>query len=722
MKRILKHGWTLDLMNSTNKIIANPLSPLKHKTINCCFKPLLITTFFMLCFVVLSYSQEMKLPSFGKISTEELAELKCPIDTGAQAYYIFDKGATEFVYLNTTIRSDDAGSSKGFQMKFQRHVRIKILDKAASDLGNFEIPLYEKGANKEQLIGLKGFTYNLINGKIEKVKLDSKQINSDKKDDNWVVVKFAMPEVRAGSVIEVSYQILSDFTFNLQEWQFQTMYPVLYSEYTVAIPQYYFYNPDLLGYIRVGHTKKTASRSITFNYIEKNDRMVGGNDKYTFKEDYRDNIIKYYANDVPAFKAEKFLRTSRNYISKVTYELTGTQFPRSTYKNISSTWDDVSKELMKHENFGELLSRTGFLKEEIEAVKERNLAPLEQVSFIFERVKQRMNWNGSNRLLASGNLKQAWDKGSGSSADINLTLITFLKGAGLEAYPVALSTRANGIIPVSHPSLSGFNYVVAMAVVDGKRILLDATEPFAGVNQLPERCLNDNGRIIDVAKSDWVNLSQNATSYQMIFGNFKLDAEGRFDGSVEFVENGYAAWDRRNLFKKHNDDEAFKEAVEKEYNGLEISEFTITGVDSIYNQLKGVYQVSIEDKTDQMGDMMVFNPLLVFSDNENPFKLENREYPVEFPYPSRRRVIISYALPAEYKVESLPAPTRMVAEDKSFQFTFNASQVNNVVQIVHDFSLNKMLFLPQDYETIKKLFAAVVNKHNEKIVLKRIDN
>jgi hypothetical protein len=500
------------------------------------------------------------------------------------------------------------------------------------------------------------------------------------------------------------------------------MYPVLYSEYTVAIPQYYFYNQEMLGYIHVEHTKTAEPRSITINYIEKTIGLGGGTQKYTNTENYRDNITKYFANDVPAFKVEKFLRTPRNYISKISFELTGTQFPRAAYENISSSWENVSEKLMEHENFGKQFSHTGFLKEEIDAVIGKNLPDLEKISYVFERVKQKMNWNGNNRLLTSGNLKQAWDKGTGNSADINLALLSFLKGVGIEAYPVALSTRENGIVPLTHPSISGFNYVVVQAVVDGESMLLDATEPFAGVNQLPERCLNDNGRIIDVTKSDWIDLTKNAASYQMIYGSLKLNPEGQFTGNIELIENGYAAWNRRNSFKKHNDQDAFKEAVEKEFKGLEISDFTITGTDSIYQMVKGSYQVSIDDRVDQMGDLMVFNPLLVFSDDENPFKLDIREYPVEFPSPARWRAIISYTLPAGYNVESLPAPKRMMADDKSFLFTFNAGQVGGVVQVVHEFSLNKMLFLPQDYEVIKNLFATIVNKHNEKIVLKRVDN
>lgn len=686
-------------------------------------KRLIVFSLFVSFWFIGGEAQVAKLPAFGKVSMDELKATECLIDSEAQAYYIFDKGQTDFVYYSTTIRTDEAGSGKGFQMKYERHLRVKILDQAAvSALADFELPLYTKGQDKEQIVFIKGFTYNLVDGKIVKTKLDSKQIITDRKDDNWIVVKFAMPDVREGSVFEVSYQILSDFFFNLQEWQFQRLYPVMYSEYKVALPQYFFYNVNNQGYLSIDHAKSSASKSIVLTVIEKDPR-TGDTERYSFKEDYREHITKYYTRDVPAFKVESFLRTPRNYLSKITFELTGVQFPRSPYKNYSNSWGDVSKELMKYESFGRVLTRNTFLKDEVEAIKSLDLTAEEQIVAVFERVKEKVKWNGVNSLFASDpNLRQSWNKGTGNSADINLTLVSFLTAMGIESYPVALSTRANGMIPLSHPSISGFNYVIAMAMVGDKEILMDATDPFAGVEMLPERCLNDRGRVIDEHKSKWVTLDANGLSNQVISGNLTVDSKGGFNGNIEISENGYVAWSSRSAIKKHSNEEAYKEEVEKAYRGVKISDITISGADSVYDALKCMYQVSIEDRTEQIADMLIFNPLLFFAHSDNPFKLENRDYPVEYPYMSRRRVLLTYTIPEGYEVESIPTPQRMLAEDRSFTFLYNITQLGNTIHVVHDFSINKTMFLPNEYDALKSFYARVIDKHGEKIVLKKLSN
>lgn len=286
-----------------------------------------------------------KTPKLGKVSMDEMKSSVCPIDSSAQGYYLFEKGATSFVYRNTTIREGDPGSDKGFQMVFKNHKRVKILDKAASDLGNFEISLYNKGLNKEKIASIKGITYNLENGKIIKTKLDTKQIIYEEKTDHITLVKIAMPDVKAGSVVEIEYELVSDFLFNIQEWYFQREVPVLYSEYWVGIPEYFHYKPSTYGYYRIHHNTKTAARTLKFTYMYRTEGNVTESRRHEYEERYQEKITTYFANHVPAFKKERFLKASKNYLTRMTFELEGTRFPNSPYKSYSNSWSDVSKEL-----------------------------------------------------------------------------------------------------------------------------------------------------------------------------------------------------------------------------------------------------------------------------------------------------------------------------------------------------------------------------------------
>ena len=82
-----------------------------------------------------------------------------------------------------------------------------------------------------------------------------------------------------------------------------------------------------------------------------------------------------------------------------------------------------------------------------------------------------------------------------------------LRYAGLNANPILVSTRSNGI-PL-FPTTDGFNYVIAGIEVQDAVILLDATERNSFPNILPNRALNWMGRLVRKDGSSSSVASQN---------------------------------------------------------------------------------------------------------------------------------------------------------------------------------------------------------------------
>ncbi len=116
-------------------------------------------------------------------------------DTSAEAVVLCDYGQTEFVYNN----------ERGFQTKSERTTRVRILKKSGYDWATVEVPLYRNNANdEEKLSNLKGYTYNLQNGQVVKERLGKEAIFLEKKDENHLIQKFTLPNVKEGSVIEAN--------------------------------------------------------------------------------------------------------------------------------------------------------------------------------------------------------------------------------------------------------------------------------------------------------------------------------------------------------------------------------------------------------------------------------------------------------------------------------------------------------------------------------------
>ena len=58
----------------------------------------------------------------------------------------------------------------------------------------------------------------------------------------------------------------------------------------------------------------------------------------------------------------------------------------------------------------------------------------------------------------------------GNVAEINLLLTAMLRKAGIEADPMILSTRDNGIANTSYPLISEYNYVICVVFREGQGI------------------------------------------------------------------------------------------------------------------------------------------------------------------------------------------------------------------------------------------------------------
>jgi len=183
--------------------------------------------------------------------------------------------------------------------------------------------------------------------------------------------------------------------------------------------------------------------------------------------------------------------------------------------------------------------------------KEETAPNLKRVKFTMPNIKvgsvqNTIKWNERNRLFCKNSLKKIWKEKSGNTAEINLLLIAMLRKAGIEANPIVLSTRQNGIIHPSHPIIIQINYIIVYARIKDKNYLMDATDPYCPIGILPFRCLNSRGRLITNNKSEWIDLTPNKGAKTAIMSNLKLTEEETVKGNVTEAFYDYDGVIRKN--------------------------------------------------------------------------------------------------------------------------------------------------------------------------------
>ncbi|MBX2964976.1 MAG: DUF3857 domain-containing protein [Cyclobacteriaceae bacterium] len=657
--------------------------------------------------IFISFCQKPPL-KFGDITQEEVSMTSYPADSSATAVVLFDYGTSSIAYVQ---------SNNWFQLTFERISRIKILTKDGYRHADFEVPLYHSSSAKEKLTGLKVVTYNSENGKIVQTKMKSDGMFEEKYDQNIDLIKFTAPNVKEGSVIEVTYRITSDFLHYFRDWEFQSTIPVMWSEYRAAIPEYFNYEKFMQGYIAPAiNESKEFPKSILLTSKERSAGRVTQTSFQTDKIDYKEVNHRWAAKDVPAFRSEPFMTTHQDYISKINFELAYYKFPNQPIKPVMGTWADLNKSFLESENFGAAVKGSGFLRKITEEATAGASTPKEKVAKVYNFVLTNVEWDGSNRkFLNDDNLKAALDKKKGSSSHINLILVSMLQKAGITAHPVLISTRSNGFVRENFALSSQFNYVIALVVIDGESMLLDATDRLLPMGVLPERCLNGRGYVISQDSPGWVDLT--APKSKVVSAvELSLNPDGELEGQLKVTSNVHSARRARYAYLSKGEEEYLKNF--EPAKTLTITKAAFNNLKEIRESFEEVYDFTWDNNSGSAGTIFI-SPMLHLQESANPFKLEKRDYPVDFGSAFDKIYTLKLQLPENYQFDEVPEGKVISLPANAGRFIYNTSVTGNTLSITSMLNVNKSMFTQDEYPLLREFYNIIVAKQAEPIVVKK---
>jgi hypothetical protein len=158
--------------------------------------------------------------------------------------------------------------------------------------------------------------------------------------------------------------------------------------------------------------------------------------------EYGEMFNKYVMVDVPSFKDERFISNMEDYLIKIDFQLVKIIHVDGTASEITTTWPNLIKNLSKNASFGKFVKNSSSESKKI--VAELNIADKseeEKIQVITDYVKKHYSWNGNYGKYSSTDPKNFIKEKSGNIAELNLLLVSILNTAGIEAWPVILSTR-----------------------------------------------------------------------------------------------------------------------------------------------------------------------------------------------------------------------------------------------------------------------------------------
>jgi hypothetical protein len=643
----------------------------------------------LVLFVALSsYGQNFK---FGKVSKEELQEKVHPLDSTADAAYLYAKRRSYFDY----------SQNDGFRIITEVHERIKIYSKDGFDQATKKISYYNPGTNKnrEQVKSIEAITFNLEGSKISKTKTSKKEIFDESVSASYGQKKVTFPNVKEGSVLEFKYKLISPHITVIDPLSFQKDIPVKKLYYTVEVPEYFNFKARSKGYYFLSPQSKKINGSILWGDGSKLDYQV-------LVDDYR-------ADNIPPLKEDEvFVNNINDYRGGVSYEINWIQYPRSNVEYFSTTWEDVSKSI--YSIIGPELNRSNYYKNDLTSLLQGVTDNGEKLVKIFQFVKEKVKWDGNYGTVPYNSLKKVYKEGTGNVGSINLMMISMLRTAGLDANPVLVSSKSNGT-PL-FPTRTGFNYVVAAVTFPDGYVLLDASETYSLPNMLPPRALNWKGRLIKKnGSSTWLNLEAGSKDTEDDFISVKIDADGMVEGMMRTKYGNLGALNYRNKKNSLKEDALISE-IEDDH-GIEVEEYKIANKYDLGKPVTRTVKFSSEDLVEEINGKMYIKPMLFKGYTTNPFKSDKREFPIEFNSPWKEKSTVNIQLPEGYTIESSPESKAMALPEQMGMFKYQVMSQGSKVRIVSLLEFNIDKIPASYYDILKGFFTEFVEKQSEKIVL-----
>ncbi len=642
-------------------------------------------------FVTQQIHAQKNQPSFGKIDKADLEMKDCPFDRGADAVTLIDYGE---VYYR--------GGGDFLNTVFEKRVRIKILNAAGLYYANVSIPYFDRN-NEEQIKKIVGYTYNLDeSGKVKRTKAGKSSVYSKRIDKQYSVVILTFPEAKVGSVVEYRYTVQMQSWQQLKDWYFQGRIPTRYSEYEVNIPSAFRFTikPFVEDSLEIREAVsqqylKVAERTYFVNVLRKN----------------------YIMRDLPAIKDEPFMGSAKDYMQRLEFQLSQIDYGDGQLVNIRKTWSDIVDLLTKADDFGTQLEIAipGTEQAIISALKLPDVET--RIRFVYNYVRNNMSWDSREGIYSEDGLLSAWNRRSGNIGDINLLLVNLFRKAGLQAWPILLSTRENGLVSTNSPFLRQFNTVMAYVRGDKKYFVLDATDRVSCYTLIPENIVNTSGFVVGGEDGQWVDINDVVHKFKLTTAiQGEIDSNGVMKGTV--LVNSYEYAKKQRAATWTTDKDKFRQQYfTKPGSQIRIDDLAVTNAetDSLPLEQKAQFSYTL----DRSGDYRYFSINLFSGLERNPFISDERLSDIDFGYTQEYMIFGSYSIPQGYSFETLPENVSMIMPDNSIVFNRSLQAEDNLLSVRITVSFKRSFYPAMSYAAFAAFYKKLFSKLNEQIVIKK---
>jgi Domain of Unknown Function with PDB structure (DUF3857) len=645
---------------------------------------------------------QQELPAYGKIDKKELLLTECPFDSSAAAYKLLDYGKVWFAKSEIVSNVERLVNGR-IRLKIitERRVRIKILKTSALNLANITIPYY---TDDEELRQADASTYNLDdNGNIQVLNISKNDIYKRKSPSGNTELVMVLPGVKAGSVIEYKYTIHTEDESYIRDWYFQDDIPTRISYYNISLPQAFPFSEET--YFRQQAIIK-----------QKTGRAFFGAGNFSMDLPVLEKTV--VMENIPAMTTEPYMGAAVDYLQRIMYHRVPESDSETKEPDNITLWRKFAEMYEKNLDIAKQLTvsipNTAGLVERLQ--KEKDTAVI--IRSLCDFISSNISWNQKMGIFSSPDPRAAWDKRSGSSADINIILINLLRKTGIMACPLLTSTVDHGRVLPEMVSYRQFNILLTYIPADSGFYVIDATDKVQHPGLIPGEVLTARGLVVDGEKSFLADLSDTKERYaQLTSVLLMMEKDGTAKGQAIISSSGYARAERVESWQR--DPKKFEEKFLHPAN-------TALVIDSVHVNNEANGKLPFEQtawfgmKLNKSGTYYYVTTNLFAGLTENPFLAGNRLSPVNFRHLQQYDMYFSISLPDGFVFDALPKNTTMTTADKSIIFSRQLSATGNLLNLKITLNFKQAVYPADQYPAFQEYYKKMFNLLAEQIVIKKV--
>jgi hypothetical protein len=630
-----------------------------------------LVTASMLALSMFAGSLPVRAADWLSISSEELKVASEPKAPAAAA-----------IYLYRQVDRDDNGPSEA------NYERIKILTDEGRQYANIEIPYY---GGPESVRGIEARTIH-PDGSIVNFEgtIFDKSI-AEKTGVKLMAKTFTLPDVQAGSIIEYRYrlQLRSGYVFD----------------------SHWMLSQDLF----TQHAKFSLNpyRGFTLRYSWPQG-LPPDTDR---PSQQRNGVIRLETRDVPAFVTEEYMPPENQLKYRVDFIYEDEVLHAE--KDPEAFWQKFAKR-----KFGEIdkfLNQRRAMTEAVAQIVEPGDSQDTKLHKIYERTQRLRNLtferaksqqeSEREKLKEAKDVADVWSRGYGDGDQISWLFLGLLRVAGIEAYPVLVSTRDTHFFNVNLMNPSDLNTNVVLVVLDGKELYLDPGTEFAPFGTLPWAETAVIGLRLEKKGGTWIHtpLPVPAESRVERKAAFQLTSSGALEGKVTVTYSGEEALVRR-LNERSADETERKQYLEDQLkadvaSGVLVELTNKPDWESSSPLLVAEYELKVPGWAARAGQRALLPVGIFGARSKRTFQHATRIHPLYFSFPFQETDDVAIELAPDWKISGMPKSREQDID--AFKYEISGEEKSGTLHLHRQFMQHATVVAVKYYPTVQGFFEAV---------------